>query len=894
MNTCELLSINGEKCSNKSMYIKNINTGEIVNCKSYCLTHINKIIQDFTKEYDYVKIIPKFYKTEKKEDFTKKLNTTEEKVEKDNKEQEYKINKTTITINNKLLIEYKTGYDDYTKLINLIKTSPLNINITLSLNKNILENDYNICEFSKLIYDNNQKKHILGTFNRWISSKGWISNENLLYIEYTVDYIDNINNLDENETTNKNIIINLQTTTNKPISINYPLDLLIKFKNICGMCNGLSNEKFNIKEINLKDFKLSSFVTLMESLETYKLPILTSNLDIKNLYELCSYMNVYPQLIDYTNLDADYIFLKNLPEYDKIIVLEERKLRKMLYSNENIDMKDIDTQYEINSVINYIKTLKIPKRKFINRDFDKIHNNLYGIPGNGFNRKFKKPKVVNKLKNLNFNNFCLAGGFYVSSTSYLNKYYGDLDFFITTKDTNKAIDAIKHIYNTLCINENELVNISRNSKIYNIINCYKMYLKSYYNRQGINIEKNNTYEESDNRNDENYYSNSHIKIPKNLTRILVTDKSISFFSKLGYQVQIILRLYNSITQVISGFDIDSCCIAYDGKTFYAMPRFVRSLRTNYNLIDPERQSENYCQRLYKYNLRGFDVAFPIELNRIDMEFLKNKHMNYKNYNGLSKVLKYFINKHLPQIYSNPFNNATFPMGSQTIKIDYGYINRYDIITIYDYIFKKIYNHSMTNKIKLYKYYNLYIENNPLIGFDKDANKNALISNDISNYINKYNIQFPFLILNNINDVIIKLTTNDNLNINDNISLFNVINMHTELNNKIEFKIKNPGTQLTNSFHPTNEDWYYDLYVRKNPPPIIESNNEESNNEVSDNEDYEDNDEYQDNENNEVSDNENNEVSDNENNEVSDNENNEVSDNENNEVSDNEVSDNEDN
>ena len=25
--------------------------------------------------------------------------------------------------------------------------------------------------------------------------------------------------------------------------------------------------------------------------------------------------------------------------------------------------------------------------------------------------------------------------------------------------------------------------------------------------------------------------------------------------------------------------------------------------------------------------------------------------------------------------------------------------------------------------------------------------------------------------------------------------------------------KNPGTQLTNSFHPTNEDWYYDLYVR---------------------------------------------------------------------------------
>ncbi len=76
------------------------------------------------------------------------------------------------------------------------------------------------------------------------------------------------------------------------------------------------------------------------------------------------------------------------------------------------------------------------------------------------------------------------------------------------------------------------------------------------------------------------------------------------------KIQIILRLYNSVSQVISGFDVDSCCVAYDGRQLYAMPRFIRALRCGYNLADPDRQSTSYHARLYKYLKRGFAIAIP--------------------------------------------------------------------------------------------------------------------------------------------------------------------------------------------------------------------------------------------------------------------------------------------
>ena len=799
MDTCELLTVDGQKCSHKSIFIKNI-VGDIINCKSYCLSHINKIIDDFTKEYEFVKIkdvnniiIDNRFKDVGLgfDEFGIPIQNEDENKNEDT-EPVYKILKTTTIINNKLINEYKNN------LVNLITTTPLNIHITLTLNKPItVTTNTNEYSFAKSIYDNTNKKYIMGEFNRWISSKGWIIENDMLYIEYKIDYIDNIKSLDDDELTNKFITINLKSQTNKDIGINYPVDLLLKFKNICGMCSGLSNENFNNTVLNLQDFKLNSFTTLMDSLETGKYPILTKDLDIFNLHELCKYMNVYPQLIDYTNINDDYIFLKYIPDYDKIMVLEERKLRKMLFTEENkIDSNEL-VKYKLNNVINYVKSLNIPKYKksFGNDYIHTINNNFCRIKSTGYFDKdrfnnFTEPDIIHKLNNLklNFNNFCLAGGFYTADFKY-KKFYSDLDFFITTKDINLAIEAINHIYSKLCIDSNSTAVISKNSQLYNIL----LTQKDRYINQGV--------EYIETKYDDN--PDIKIKIPNSFTRIVVSDKSISFFSKLGIQVQIILRLYNNVIQVISGFDIDSCCVAYDGYEFYAMPRFVRSLITRYNLIDSERQSENYCQRLNKYMNKGFDVAFVLDLKRIDTDFLNNKYLNYNDYKGLKKILIFF---------NNIIKNSQL-VNCYLYKKDYGYMNAFDIQTIYKYIFGLVIKYDRKHKNEDLRYFRIeYKENNFLIGFDIDANNNLSISNNISHYINKYNLSFPILILNDINDVINKLTTN-NLQINDTINLFNTVNIHTTLKNKIQFITKNPGTQLTNSFNPTYEDWYYDLYVR---------------------------------------------------------------------------------
>ncbi len=101
------------------------------------------------------------------------------------------------------------------------------------------------------------------------------------------------------------------------------------------------------------------------------------------------------------------------------------------------------------------------------------------------------------------------------------------------------------------------------------------------------------------------------------TRLLVATKNCITYvtkrvkkEKSKLNIQIILRLYKNITQIISGFDIDSCCCAFDGKHFYGMPRFIRAITNGYNIVDPKRQSRNYAQRLIKYKDRGFAICLP--------------------------------------------------------------------------------------------------------------------------------------------------------------------------------------------------------------------------------------------------------------------------------------------
>ena len=100
-------------------------------------------------------------------------------------------------------------------------------------------------------------------------------------------------------------------------------------------------------------------------------------------------------------------------------------------------------------------------------------------------------------------------------------------------------------------------------------------------------------------------------------------------------VQIVLRLYRSPAEVMAGFDVDACCVAFDGNRVWANPRSIMALMTQSNTVDMTRRSPSYVSqallclprlhqhfsyevRLAKYSARGFEVHVPT-LRRPDID-----------------------------------------------------------------------------------------------------------------------------------------------------------------------------------------------------------------------------------------------------------------------------------
>lgn len=78
------------------------------------------------------------------------------------------------------------------------------------------------------------------------------------------------------------------------------------------------------------------------------------------------------------------------------------------------------------------------------------------------------------------------------------------------------------------------------------------------------------------------------------------------------KVQIILRLYRNIHEILAGFDVDSCAVAWNGSNILFTERSLNAFRTRLNVVDMERRSPSYEYRLSKYVKRGFGVYVPFE------------------------------------------------------------------------------------------------------------------------------------------------------------------------------------------------------------------------------------------------------------------------------------------
>ncbi|CAB9503687.1 POZ domain-containing protein KCTD7 [Seminavis robusta] len=109
-------------------------------------------------------------------------------------------------------------------------------------------------------------------------------------------------------------------------------------------------------------------------------------------------------------------------------------------------------------------------------------------------------------------------------------------------------------------------------------------------------------------------------------------------------VQIVLRRYKCPAEILLGFDVDSCCCAYDGKDVLVNSRWIRAVKTQTNIINPLHAWPNkpsYELRLAKYMARGFAIVVPaLDQNQVTViiydAIVKSSLPDLK---GLARLLK---------------------------------------------------------------------------------------------------------------------------------------------------------------------------------------------------------------------------------------------------------------
>lgn len=83
-------------------------------------------------------------------------------------------------------------------------------------------------------------------------------------------------------------------------------------------------------------------------------------------------------------------------------------------------------------------------------------------------------------------------------------------------------------------------------------------------------------------------------------------------------MSVIYRLYSSPLEVLTGFDVDSCAVGFDGSKVWMAQRCHSALVNQRNPINLTRRSPTYEMRLAKYAQRGFEVPVTeLQRDRID-------------------------------------------------------------------------------------------------------------------------------------------------------------------------------------------------------------------------------------------------------------------------------------
>lgn len=244
---------------------------------------------------------------------------------------------------------------------------------------------------------------------------------------------------------------------------------------------------------------------------------------------------------------------------------------------ENFNTEDISKLYKLNEYKKLDEDILLNKNTY-NLLYEKLHEN--------FSINKKQYEHINNT----INNICpeFDLNFIKSEFEKLsNNIFNDLDDCVVTGEM-----LIKHFtYNS-----------------YFIDSSYNVYLFTKYETRALEIIK-------------ILYDRLNSKIK---TYIIKTKNTITLYNK-NFELKIITKLYNSITDIFTNFDLDCCCVGYSKGNLYALPRFIRSLAYSGNIFDPEKQSSNYIHRLKKYIKKNFSLFIP-GMKKNDIDYNKNNYI----------------------------------------------------------------------------------------------------------------------------------------------------------------------------------------------------------------------------------------------------------------------------
>ncbi|KAJ6144623.1 hypothetical protein N7470_008518 [Penicillium chermesinum] len=121
------------------------------------------------------------------------------------------------------------------------------------------------------------------------------------------------------------------------------------------------------------------------------------------------------------------------------------------------------------------------------------------------------------------------------------------------------------------------------------------------------------------------------------TTTIRTKHTITIVSQYPTRhVQIVLRIYKSVAEILTGFDVDCSCVAYDGTNVYAAPRAIASYITQKNQVDLTRRSPSYENRLSKYSRRGFEIYWSkLDRSKVDPTIFER---SFTRTEGLARLL----------------------------------------------------------------------------------------------------------------------------------------------------------------------------------------------------------------------------------------------------------------